>query len=179
MILFRNPQNIEIFTSFVCQFEKVISDVLNDKTITICCINEQHKRFSEVATKNDPFATNTAFNPPFIAINEQVCQKLSLTQEEQYAMIAHEIGHILDNSPSEKNNPLNREYTADQFTIRLELSEELKTGLKKIINSGNYPSETESIKERIKKFPNASKNIKNTPTHSPTNTVDNDTETQY
>lgn len=155
MILFRNPQNIEIFTTFVCQFEKVISDALINNTITICCINEQHKRYGAVATKNDPFATNTALNPPFIAINEQVCQELSLAQEEQYAMIAHEIGHILDNNPREKNNPLNREYNADQFAIKLELSEELKTGLEKIINSGNYPSETESIKERIKKLPDS------------------------
>jgi hypothetical protein len=31
----------------------------------------------------------------------------------------------------------------------------------------------------FKKFPNASKKNKNTPTHSPTNTADNETETQY
>jgi len=155
MILFRNPQNIEIITSFVCQFEKVISDELINSTIAICCINEHHERYCAVATKNDPFATNTTLNPPFIAINEQVCQELNLTQEEQYAMIAHEIGHILDNSPREKNNPLNREYNADQFAIKLELSKELKTGLEKIINSGNYSWETENIKERIKRFPNA------------------------
>ena len=155
MILLRNPQNIEIFTSFVYQFEKVMSDELINSTITICCINEHHERYCTVATENDPFATNTSLNPPFIAINEQVCQELSLTQEEQYAMIAHEIGHILDKSPREKNNPLNREYNADQFASKLELSKELKTGLEKIINSGNYPCETESIKERIKKLPNA------------------------
>ena len=45
----------------------------------------------------------------------------------------------------------------------------------KIAKELALPTQTKIV---FKKFPNASKN-KNTPTHSPTITEDNDTETQY
>jgi hypothetical protein len=152
MIIFKNPQNIEVFNSFVDQFEKVINQIFKEDIITICSINEQHTLFKCVANQNDPFATNTIMTPLVIAINEKVCLQLKLSQEEQHAMIAHEIGHILDKSPREINNQLNREYNADQFTIKLNLNKHLKTGLEKIIASGNYSEETEGLKERINKM---------------------------
>lgn len=46
----------------------------------------------------------------------------------------------------------------------------------KIAKELALPTQTKIV---FKKFPNASKKNKNTPTHSPTNTADNDTETQY
>jgi len=154
MILFENPQNIEVFKSFITQFENTINDTHNGDTINICGINEVNKRFNYIANNYDPFATNTLFkNPFYIAINEQVCKQLILSQEEQYAMIAHEIGHIIDKSPREINNQLNREYNADQFAIGLDLTNELKSGLEKIIARGNYPEEIEGIKVRIIKLP--------------------------
>lgn len=148
MILFKNSQNIEIFKSFVDQFENSINENYNGDRITIAIINELHPHFSCIAYDNDPFAKNVNN----IAINEQICQQLNLTQEEQYAMIAHEIGHILDNTPREIDNQLYREYNADQFAVKLNLTNELKTGLEKFMKSGNYPEENEAIKERIKKL---------------------------
>ncbi len=148
MILFKNLQIIEVFNSFGDQFENAINENYNGNTITIVVLNEQHPFFKAIANDNDPFARN--FNN--IAINEQVCQQLNLTQEEKFAMIAHEIGHILDNTPKDINNRLNREYNADQFAVKLNLSKELKTGLEKLIESGDYPEENEGLKERIKKL---------------------------
>lgn len=153
MISFTNPQNIKVFKSFVDQFEKIINETVNCETITISGINEQHKYFNAVAKKNDPFATNPVLDQSIIAINEQICLQLKLSPEEQYAMIAHEIGHILDTNPREINNQLNREYNADQFAINLNLTKELKTGLEKIIESKNYPEEIEDLKKRMKKLP--------------------------
>ena len=150
MISFKNPQNIDVFESFFGEFEEV-NDIFNDD-IEILGINEQHILFSAVATKDDPFATNTSIKPVCIAINEQICQKLDLTQKEQYAMIAHEIGHILDSSPREENNQLGREFNADLFAVKLGLSKELKTGLEKIVASGNYIAEDDCLNKRIKEI---------------------------
>jgi hypothetical protein len=46
----------------------------------------------------------------------------------------------------------------------------------KIAKELALPTQTKIV---FKTFPNASKKNKNTPTLSPTNTTDNDTETQY
>ncbi|MHA6281111.1 hypothetical protein ACXYMT_13100 [Salinimicrobium sp. CAU 1759] len=152
MLTIENPQAIEVIKSFSDHFKNDINNILNGKNITIVTINEQHERFALVATTEDPFAANKLFQPAMVAINEQVCQQLELTQEEQYAMIAHEIGHVLDNSPRQENNYLEREYNADQFTINLGLSNELKAGLEKVVNSGNYSKERQDIEERIKRL---------------------------
>ena len=159
MITFNNPQNIEVFELFVKQFEIKINEIITEETITIFGINERHELFHYVASKNDPFATNPIMTPLVVAINEQVCTNLKLIQEEKNAMIAHEIGHILDKTPIDINCQLKREYNADQFAINLNLFNELKTGLEKIIQSGNYSEETEGIKERIKKIDLISQNI--------------------
>lgn len=151
MILFNNPQNIEVIKSFIDIFNTKINKDDNESTITICIINQEHQLFNAVAAENDPFATNTTMKPLIIAINEKVCQILDLTLQEQYAMIAHEIGHIIDNTPKEKNSK-SREYNADQFAVKLGLSQELKTGLEKIIGSGNYLNESKDITERIKRL---------------------------
>ena len=148
MILFKNQQNIEVFNSFVDQFENAINENYNGNTISIVVMNEQHPFFKAIANDNDPFARK--FNN--IAINEQVCHQLNLTQEEKFAMIAHEIGHILDNTPRDMNNQLNREINADEFAIKLNLSKELNTGLEKLIESENYSEENKGLEERIKKL---------------------------
>ncbi len=148
MILFKNPQNIEVVNSFVDLFENAVNENSVGKTITIVVMNELHPRFSWIAYDNDPFAKNGNN----IAINEQICQQLNLTQEEQYAMIAHEIGHILDNTPREIDNQLYREYNADQFAVKLNLTNELITGLEKLMESGNNPEENKGLEERIKKL---------------------------
>ena len=95
MIIFKNPQNIEIFKSFIDEFDKVINENFNAKTITICAINNTNKYFNFIASQTDPFATNLIITPFIVAVNEDVCLQLNLTQKEQHAMIAHEIGHIL------------------------------------------------------------------------------------
>jgi Zn-dependent protease with chaperone function len=67
-------------------------------------------------------------------------------------MLAHEIGHILDKTQRLPNNQLTWEYNADQLAIDLGLSQELKSGLEKIIKSGDYSNENLDIKKRIKKL---------------------------
>ena len=152
MIIFKNPQKIEIFKSFLEQYGKQINKNDLEDEITIVGINEKHKLFSAVSTIEDPFATNISISPLLITINEPLCEQLKFTKEEKYAMITHEIGHILDKTVRENNNQLNREFNADQFSINLGLSKELKSGLEKIIESGKYEKEVKDINERIKKM---------------------------
>lgn len=152
MIQLTCKHNIKIFNSFSDKYLKFINEIHGDNTISIGIINSEDSIFNCVASLEDPFASSTIMNPVVIAINEEVCIKLKLTQEEQHAMLAHEIGHILDKTQRLPNDQLIREYNADQFAIDLGLSQELKSGLEKIINSGDYSNENLDIKERIKKL---------------------------
>ena len=154
MLQFINRQNIAIFNSFSENFLKVINEIHDGNTITIEIINSQHPFFSAVADSTDPFATNTIMNPQVITINEQVCLHLNLTQEKQYAIIAHEIGHILDDTARQPNNQLIRECNADQFAVNLGLSQYLISGLEKIIDCSDYSNERAAIICRIKKLAN-------------------------
>lgn len=152
MIQLTNKHNIEVFNSFSDKYLKVINEIHRDNKISIGIINSVDSKFNYVASPEDPFATSTIMNPIVIAINEEVCVKLKLTQKEQHAMLAHEIGHILDKTQRLTNNQLIREYNADQLAIDLGLSQELKSGLEKIIKSGDYSNENLDIKKRIKKL---------------------------
>ena len=73
-------------------------------------------------------------------------------KKERKRTLDDEIGHILDNTPRDMNNQLNREINADEFAIKLNLSKELNTGLEKLIESENYSEENKGLEERIKKL---------------------------
>lgn len=149
MIKFKNPQNILIFEWFFEQFGPRINQLYNGEAVSeISGINSKHPISQAILSPSDPFATNVKLTPLAVALNEPVCISLNLTEEEQYAMIAHEIGHILDSTPREDNQPL-RERNADQFALRLGLDENLLSGLEKLVKSGAYEGEAEQLKHRI------------------------------
>lgn len=153
MITFRNDHPINFVQAFIERFELQINELTQELSITILYINEQDSRYGYITSNSEPFATNPLFTNPFIvAINEALCEHLSLSQEEKFAMIAHEIGHILDETPREANNQLIREINADQFAINLGLSNELRSGLEKFIQSGNYTDVANDLNARINRL---------------------------
>lgn len=147
MIEFENPQNLEIFTSFKVEFDAVLKEKCN-MDFKIYGINTEHKLAPYITVNDDPFATNTTIKPLTILFNELICKELKLTPKEHYAMIAHEVGHIIDSTPRIENE-MQREKNADMFAVELGLKEDLLNGLRKIIESGKYSNEVKGIEERI------------------------------
>lgn len=149
MLTFQNPQDLEIYSAFFNKYSDLLNELTLASTVDILCINTNDSRAQFVTVSDDPFATNTIISPIPIVMNEDVCNALCLTQEECFAMIAHEIGHIIDKTPR-KENDNQREINADSFANKLGLAVELISSLSKIIDSGNYSSLVAGIQERIR-----------------------------
>ena len=76
-----------------------------------------------------------------IVFNDPLIKSLSLTKEEQFASIAHEIGHILYYYLENKDaypNPQGEEIFADKIACEIGLSASLLSVIDKLENSGWY-----------------------------------------
>lgn len=151
MITLNNPQNLDIYSTFIDDFGEIIKFKYEGNSITISGVNGSWPNSQFVDIKSVPFATNTELRDLIIVINEEICESLDLSQNERYAMISHEIGHIIDPTPR-NNNHLLREINADSFAVELGLSHHLISGLQKLIYSGKYDTEIDMIKVRINKI---------------------------
>jgi Zn-dependent protease with chaperone function len=154
MINFNNPQKLEIYNAFIDEFSQLFRSLNLDSTTNITCVNTHYPLAVAVTISDDPFATNTIVKPLLIVMNETICNNLNLTQREHFAMIAHEIGHIIDSTPR-LGNEMQREINADNFAVSLELTQDLITGLTKIIDSGKYAAHVEGIQARIRQLSDA------------------------
>lgn len=86
-------------------------------------------RVSETENHMDAFASRNNI----IFYDAHLCENYNLTEEECFACIVHEIGHIFDPTPSINNMPSEeRELNADKIVIELGLQEHLISALKKL-----------------------------------------------
>jgi hypothetical protein len=72
-----------------------------------------------------------AINSNVIFYNEEECDRIKLTEEERYALLAHELGHYYDSTSRELGQQL-REINADDFAVKLGLGCYLASALQKI-----------------------------------------------
>lgn len=114
---------------------------------------EQYKRRSSSLPKiedvdAEPYAAyiynDTTYAETTIAgivFNDSLIKSLSLTKEEQFASIAHEIGHILFfylENQHDYPNPQDVEIFADKIACKIGLSVPLLSTIDKLENSGWY-----------------------------------------
>lgn len=82
--------------------------------------------------------------------------ELNLTDEERFAMIAHEFGHVynLDTHYGEGSNIdfLKKELDADEMACRLGLTQTLISGLMVIMEKGECEGGLEQMQQRIDKL---------------------------
>ena len=91
----------------------------------------KYKVYSVTETGNhtDAFASKNGM----IFYDAYSCENHNLTEEECFACIAHELGHLLDSTPSINNMPSEeRELNADKKVIELGLQEYLISALNKM-----------------------------------------------
>lgn len=108
-------------------------DVLNDSPYTSFCLRQ----------------TTTGYENDIIE-NTALCQKLQLTDEERFALIAHELGHFVEVKNHRGNDSSKEEIACDEYAVELGLRSALKSALRKIVDA-NICSEdkNDKIKERI------------------------------
>lgn len=133
---YTNKQNIAVISNFIRYYGNLLNEVMDvNNNITFLPLVDN--------PYNDPLIRHL----DFIEYSEEICKRLDLSEMEVHAMIAHEIGHILDETNSER---IPREIIADSMAQVLGLGKALVSGLNKLIESGLYPDENDIMKERIK-----------------------------
>ena len=112
-------QNIALFENFA----NIYGDILNTITDDSIKIIVPTDRYAECILELDGlFQTNPAISFKHIGYNEENCKAINLTENEKFAMIAHELGHIYNNIYQfDENELLNREINADIMACRLGL----------------------------------------------------------
>lgn len=137
MITFvRNPE-IQLFTDFINRFGNAES--LRDRTERIAVV-VPGDMLAGVFCDSEPFAFNKAINKGSIWYNECKVNEIGLDQEERYACIAHELGHMMDSSQRNLEHQQDREIYADRIACELGLGNSMISALYKMIDYYQQPN---------------------------------------
>ena len=136
MITFvRNPE-IQLFTDFITRFGNAES--LRDRTERITVVLPEDS-LAGAFWDSEPFAFNRDINNGCIWYNEYKVNEIGLDQEECYACIAHELGHMMDSSQRNLEHQQDREITADRIACELGLGNSMISALNKMIDYYQQP----------------------------------------
>ena len=131
MITFvRNPE-IQLFTDFINRFGNAES--LRDRTERIAVV-VPGDMLAGAFWDSEPFVFNRAINKGSIWYNEYKVNEIGLDQEECYACIAHELGHMMDPNQRNPEHQQDREIYADSIACKLGLGDSMISALHKMID---------------------------------------------
>ena len=136
MITFvRNPE-IQLFTDFIKRFED--AELLRNRMERITVVLPEDS-LAGAFWDSEPFVFNRAMNNGCIWYNEYKVNEIGLDQEECYACIAHELGHMMDSSQRNLEHQQDREITADRIACELGLGNSMISALNKMIDYYQQP----------------------------------------
>ena len=136
MITFvRNPE-IQLFTDFIKRFED--AELLRNRMERITVVLPEDS-LAGAFWDSEPFAFNKAINKGSIWYNEYKVNEIGLDQEECYACIAHELGHMMDPNQRNLEHQQDREITADRIACELGLGNSMISALNKMIDYYQQP----------------------------------------
>lgn len=137
MITFvRNPE-IQLFTDFINRFGDAKSLRNRTERITVVVPGDMLAR---VFCDSEPFAFNRVINNGCIWYNEYKVNEIGLDQEECYACIAHELGHMMDSNQRNLEHQQDREIYADSIACKLGLGDSMISALYKMIDYYQQPN---------------------------------------
>ena len=128
--LVRNPE-IQLFTDFINRFGNAES--LRDRTERIAVV-VPGDMLAGAFWDSEPFVFNRAINKGSIWYNEHKVNEIGLDQEERYACIAHELGHMMDPNQRNPEHQQDREIYADSIACKLGLGDSMISALHKMID---------------------------------------------
>ena len=136
MITFvRNPE-IQLFTDFIKRFED--AELLRNRMERITVVLPEDS-LAGGFWDSEPFAFNRAINNGSIWYNECKVNEMGLDQDECYACIAHELGHMMDPNQRNLEHQQDREITADRIACELGLGNSMISALNKMIDYYQQP----------------------------------------
>jgi len=99
--------------------------------------------------RNDsPYTSNHVVNE--IMRSEEIYNRCGFTVEEEYAILAHELGHMIAGFRGEKvQNNLQEEKNADQMAVKLGLANHMRSAIQKMIDFNIHPENNEEMLQRI------------------------------
>ena len=137
MITFvRNPE-IQLFTDFIKRFED--AELLRNRMERITVVLPEDS-LAGAFCDSEPFAFNKAINKGSIWYNECKVNEIGLDQEECYACIAHELGHMMDPNQRNLEHQQDREIYADSIACKLGLGDSMISALHKMIDYYQQPN---------------------------------------
>ena len=137
MITFvRNPE-IQLFTDFINRFGNAES--LRDRTERITVVLPEDS-LAGAFWDSEPFVFNRVINKGSIWYNEYKVNEIGLDQEECYACIAHELGHMMDPNQRNLEHQQDREISADSIACKLGLGDSMISALHKMIDYYQQPN---------------------------------------
>ena len=137
MITFvRNPE-IQLFTDFIKRFED--AELLRNRMERITVVLPEDS-LAGAFWDSEPFAFNRAINNGSIWYNEYKVNEMGLDQDECYACIAHELGHMMDPNQRNLEHQQDREIYADSIACDLGLGDSMISALHKMIDYYQQPN---------------------------------------
>lgn len=137
MITFvRNPE-IQLFTDFINRFGDAKSLRNRTERITVVVPGDM---LAGAFWDSEPFAFNRDINKGCIWYNEYKVNEIGLDQEECYACIAHELGHMMDSNQRNLEHQQDREIYADSIACKLGLGDSMISALHKMIGYYQQPN---------------------------------------
>lgn len=98
--------------------------------------------------KDSPYTCNHIVNE--IMRCEDVYNKCNFTREEEFAVLAHELGHIVAGKRGEKSEiSLQEEMKADHMAVSLGLASHMRAAIQKMIDANLKPSNNVEMRQRI------------------------------
>lgn len=120
---FNNLDNTKIFDDFWDKYGQSLQHIDDIKV----------ESSDDVSDINNPYGIDTSQDPMIIKRYRIQCSRFNFSQGEEFALIAHELGHayIQENS-KQFSYILEEECNADDYAVNLGLGNELKSALEKI-----------------------------------------------
>lgn len=155
---FKNLDNTDIFDDFFQQYSSRInlSVQLNGYSSNYKGNTEIFRTLNDWGDPNYTYLDNTPYtnwcvedHPLEIVRSVNCCKRCCFSKDEEFAIIAHEIGHIEITITSRSKGGLEEEIEADKFAVKLGLKNELINALQKMIGAEINPAKEDEMNKRI------------------------------
>lgn len=152
MLRFHNPHNLFVFSQFYSLYAKRACLLWPELMhLSIDVYNNHHLK--SFMTAPGTLCTPTVLcDTPYLSFcfrhtangtiendiieNTYLCTNTSLTPDERYALIAHELGHFVETArQSTFRDGFQEESTCDQYAVQLGMKAEIKSALQKLLNA--------------------------------------------
>lgn len=156
---FNNLDSTDIFDKF---FRKYVSQINLNATLNVCSSDykgDDAKLLAAFRSLDEPNYKELD-NTPFVGVvhKDSTCEivcsvkcyaQCGFSEEEAFAIIAHELGHIERDIITCQPGGLEDEIEADKFAVKLGLKNELINALQKMIGAEINPDKEDEMNKRI------------------------------